>query len=56
MQKANKNNPWYYAIIIHALIPYGNLPSFCLDVAQGCMNWAPNENRTHSCSFASLPC
>ena len=35
---------------------YGNLPSFCLDVAQGCMNWAPNENRTHSCSFASLHC
>ena len=20
------------------------------------MNWAPNENRTHSCRFASLPC
>ena len=30
--------------------------AFCLDVAQGRMNGAPNENRTHSCRFASLPC
>ena len=35
----------------------GNLLSFfCLDVAQGRTNWAPNENWTHSCRFASLPC
>ena len=29
---------------------------FLLRCSQGCMNWAPNENRTHSCRFASLPC
>ena len=26
------------------------------DVAQGQMNWAPNETRTHSCRTASLAC
>ena len=26
------------------------------DVVQGRMNGAPNETRTHSCSFASLAC
>ena len=26
------------------------------DVAQGRMNGAPNETRTHSCWFASLAC
>ena len=30
--------------------------AFCLDVAEDRMNGAPNENRTHSCRFASLPC
>ena len=30
--------------------------ALCFDVAQGRMNWAPNENRTHSCRFASLAC
>ena len=25
--------------------------ALCFDVAQGRMNWAPNENRTHSCRF-----
>ena len=36
----------------------GNLLSFffCLDVAQGHMNGAPNETRTPSCRFASLTC
>ena len=36
---------------------YSNLQSsFCFDVAQGRMNGAPNETRTHSCRFASLAC
>ena len=26
----------------------------CFDVAQGRMNGAPNETRTHTCRFASL--
>ena len=30
--------------------------AFCFDVAQGRMNGAPNETRTHSCRFASLAC
>ena len=30
--------------------------AICLDVAQGRMNEAPNETRTHSWSFASLAC
>ena len=30
--------------------------AFCLDVAQGHMNGAPNETRTHPCRFASLAC
>ena len=29
---------------------------FCLDMAQGHMNEAPNETQTHSCKFASLAC
>ena len=32
------------------------LSFFCLDVALGCMNEAPNDNRTHSWRFASLTC
>ena len=28
--------------------------AFCLDVAQGRMNGAPNGTRTHSCRFANL--
>ena len=28
--------------------------ALCFDVAQGRMNGAPNETRTHSCRFASL--
>ena len=35
---------------------YPNLLSFCLDMAQGRMNRAPNETRTHSLRFASLAC
>ena len=35
---------------------FGNLLSFCLDVAQGHMKGAPNETRTHSCRFASRAC
>ena len=30
--------------------------TFCFDVAQGRMNEAPKETRTHSCWFASLAC
>ena len=30
--------------------------ALCFDVAQGLMNGAPNETRTHSCRFASLAC
>ena len=35
-------------VVIHKAI--------CFDVAQGRMNGAPNETRTHSCRFASLAC
>ena len=27
-----------------------------LDVAQGRVNWTPNETRTHSCGCAGLAC
>ena len=30
--------------------------ALCFGVAQGQMNGAPNETRTHSCRFASLSC
>ena len=30
--------------------------ALCLDVAQGWMNGAPNEARTHFCKFASQAC
>ena len=30
--------------------------ALCFDVAQGRMNGAPDETRTHSCRFASLAC
>ena len=30
--------------------------ALCFDVAQGRMNGAPNETRTHSCRFARLSC
>ena len=30
--------------------------AFCLDVAQGRINGAPNDNQTHLWSFASLAC
>ena len=30
--------------------------AFCLDVAQGLINVAPNETRTHYCLFASQAC
>ena len=30
--------------------------ALCFDVAQGRMNGAPTETRTHSCRFASLAC
>ena len=33
-----------------------NLRSSCFDMAQGRMNGAPNQTRTHSCSFASQTC
>ena len=49
---------YYY---VYSLIPLGkvcNLLSsfFCSDVAEGHMNWAPNETQTYSCMFASLAC
>ena len=34
----------------------GYLLTFCLDVAQGYMNGAPNEIQTHMYRFASLAC
>ena len=30
--------------------------ALCFDMAQGRINGAPNETRTHSCRFASLAC
>ena len=30
--------------------------ALCFDTAQGRMNGAPKETRTHSCRFASLTC
>ena len=30
--------------------------ALCFDVAQGRINGAPNETRTHSCRLASLAC
>ena len=30
--------------------------ALCFDMAQGRMNGAPIETRTHSCRFASLAC
>ena len=30
--------------------------AFCIHVAQGHINGAPNETLTHSCRFASLAC
>ena len=41
-----------YADWIHIVI----YKALCFDVAQGRMNGAPNETRTHSCRFASLVC
>ena len=46
-QRTFGNQQFYFIVIYKAL---------CFDVAQGRMNWAPNENRTHSCRFASLAC
>ena len=40
-------------IIVTYLVIYKAL---CFDVAQGRMNAAPNETRTHSCRFASPAC
>ena len=40
--------PVEYPIVIYKAL--------CFDVAQSRMNGAPNENRTHSCRFASQAC
>ena len=40
-------------IYVYIVVIYEAL---CFDVAQGQMNGAPNETRTHSCRFASLVC
>ena len=40
-------------LIVFGIVIY---KAFCFDVAQGRMNGAPNETRTHSCRFASLAC
>ena len=37
-------------------IGYVIYKALCFDVAQGRMNGAPNETRTHSCRSASLAC
>ena len=37
----------------HVVVIY---KAFCLDVAQGHINGAPNETRTFLCRFASLVC
>ena len=37
-------------------IPVVIYEALCFNVAQGQMNGAPNETRTHSCRFASLAC
>ena len=42
------NNDIYLCIVIYKAI--------CFDVAQGRMNGAPNETRTHSCRFGSQAC
>ena len=42
-----------YVFTITQVVIYKAL---CFGVAQGRMNGAPNENRTHSCRFASLAC
>ena len=42
-----------YKIINLIIVIYKAL---CFDMAQGRMNGAPNETRTHSCRFASLAC
>ena len=42
---AGLNSPRLAAIVIYKAL--------CFDVAQGQMNGAPNETRTHSCRFAS---
>ena len=41
------------ARIVWSIVIYEAL---CFDVAQGRMNGAPNETRTHSCRFARLSC
>ena len=44
----------YIYVHIHACIVI--YKALCFDVAQGRMNWTPNENQTHSCRFASQAC
>ena len=39
---------WWGEIVIYETL--------CFDVAQGRMNGAPNETRTHSCRFARQAC
>ena len=38
------------------VISYVIYKALCFDVAQGRMNGAPNETRTHPCRSASLAC
>ena len=60
-----ENNGSYYAMLSHeiltqsfgfCLLHYVIYKALCFDVAQGRMNGAPNETRTHSCRSASLAC
>ena len=47
------------AIRLYSKVPqefYVIYKALCFDVAQGRMNGAPNETRTHSCRSASLAC
>ena len=47
---------YVYIYIFDVIVIYVIYKALCFDVAQGRMNGAPNETRTHSCRSASLDC
>ena len=47
MPQSSNRRKWFFFVIYKDL---------CFDVAQGQMNGAPNETRTHSCRFSSPAC
>ena len=53
-KKCCQNMHMYVCICIYICILI--YKALCFDMAQGRMNGAPNETRTHSCRFASLAC